>query len=344
MEMKTKRINYTNLDVAKFICALLVVVIHTDPLADVAKEMNFFLVNILARVAVPLFFVMSGFFLFGPMEYENGRLTPCATNIDRIVRYWKKIAVLYGGWSLVYLLFIKIPMWYATGWWGLRVIKDAVVSILLVGTHYHMWYLLAVLYAVPLLFVLHRWLSRKPLLLIAALLWLCECLRYSYAWLGADRMSSFLWISQRMPIVFDAAFRALPLMLFGANVARSEEHQRSKTLGILALLGFALCTAEVYALRSLTRNGQNFSYLIFTPFMAISLLRFMCALKQVALDRKKASLLRNMSTIIYCVHPMIISLLTKREFSGYMLWTITTLLSAIVAWFAVSGRKYLKRN
>ena len=60
--MKTQKNNYTNLDIAKFICALLVVVIHTDPLADVANEMNFFLVNILARVAVPLFLLCQGSF------------------------------------------------------------------------------------------------------------------------------------------------------------------------------------------------------------------------------------------------------------------------------------------
>ena len=342
--MKTQKNSYTNLDIAKFICALLVVVIHTDPLADVAKEMNFFLVNILARVAVPLFFVMSGFFLFGPMLYENSRLSAGAENINRTIRYWKRIAILYGGWSLIYLLFIKIPMWYATGWWGLHVIKDAVVSILFVGTHYHLWYLLALLYAVPLLFLLQRILHRKTLIFVAALLWVFECLRYSYAWLGADRIASLRWIAQRMPIVLDSLFRALPLMLFGANVARSEEHQRGKMLGILALLGFALCTAEVYALRSLTPNGQNFSYLIFTPFMAISILRFLCDAEQVPIDRKWASLLRDMSTNIYCLHPMLIELLIKHEFTGYKLWAMTTLLSVAIAWLVISGRKYLKRN
>lgn len=85
--MKTQKNNYTNLDIAKFVCALLVVMIHAEPLADTASEMNFFLVKILARVAVPLFFVMSGFFLFGPMQYENGRLSACAESINWIVQY-----------------------------------------------------------------------------------------------------------------------------------------------------------------------------------------------------------------------------------------------------------------
>ena len=338
------RRNYTNLDLAKFVCGLLVVIIHTEPLADCAPEINFFFVNILARVAVPLFFVMSGFFLFGPMQYENSRLSACAENINRVIRYWKKIALLYGGWSLIYLLFIKIPMWYATGWWGLHVIKDAVVSILFVGTHYHLWYLLALLYAVPLLFLLQRILHRKTLIFVAVLLWVFECLRYSYAWLGADRIASLQWIAQRMPIVFDSVFRAVPLMLFGANMAQTKAGGKRKRLGMLALLGFGLCMVEVYALRSLTPNNQRLSYLIFTPFMAISILRFLCDAEQVPIDRKWASLLRDMSTNIYCLHPMLIELLIKHEFTGYKLWAMTTLLSVAIAWLAISGRKYLKRN
>ena len=54
-----ERKNYYALDVAKLICALLVICIHTGPLLDVNIDANFVLVQVLARLAVPLFFVIS---------------------------------------------------------------------------------------------------------------------------------------------------------------------------------------------------------------------------------------------------------------------------------------------
>ena len=50
---------YPNLDLAKFVCALLVVVIHTSPLENTAELAHFYLNNVFARVAVPLFFAAS---------------------------------------------------------------------------------------------------------------------------------------------------------------------------------------------------------------------------------------------------------------------------------------------
>lgn len=342
--MLIQKKNYQNLDIAKFICSLLVVMIHTAPFEKSAPELNFFLVNVLARIAVPLFYIMSGFLLFGPMEYQNGTLCACKENHHRIFRYWKRIAVLYGGWALAYLLIVKIPMWINIGWWGPHVIKDAAAALLFSGMHYHLWYLLALLYAVPLLYVLQQFLKKGALLTAAGLFWLCECLRYSYSWVGIDQIPLLIWVSDRMPTVLDAAFRATPLMLLGAVVARSEERKRASALGILALIGFFLCTAEVYLLRGFTPNGQCFSYLIFTPFMAVFLLRYLVAAKQITIRPQVSSFLRNTSTIIYCLHPMLIELLGKYEISNGALWISTTLLSMLAAGMAVLARKYIIRN
>ena len=42
-DLRAAHINYTNLDVAKFVCALLVVFIHTDPLRGVSEIAGFYL-------------------------------------------------------------------------------------------------------------------------------------------------------------------------------------------------------------------------------------------------------------------------------------------------------------
>ena len=51
------------LDVCRLAAALLVITIHTAPLSDVNTEADFFLTRVLARVAVPYFFMLTGYFL-----------------------------------------------------------------------------------------------------------------------------------------------------------------------------------------------------------------------------------------------------------------------------------------
>ena len=51
-----EKVYYKAIDYVKVICAILVVCIHTGPLLSVNEEMNFFLVQVLARMAVPYIF------------------------------------------------------------------------------------------------------------------------------------------------------------------------------------------------------------------------------------------------------------------------------------------------
>lgn len=58
--------NYNSIDLAKFICSILVVMIHVAPFGTSIEikwidNLSFLVRNYLARVAVPFFFVASGF-------------------------------------------------------------------------------------------------------------------------------------------------------------------------------------------------------------------------------------------------------------------------------------------
>ena len=64
---------YTNLDITKWICALIVVAIHVSPLQDLAPVANVFFKEVGARVAVMLFFAMSGLGFFGKLIYHQGQ-------------------------------------------------------------------------------------------------------------------------------------------------------------------------------------------------------------------------------------------------------------------------------
>ena len=55
--MKSK--SYTAIDIAKYISALLVVYIHTFPLADISADLNMIVLQAVCRIAVPFFFTVS---------------------------------------------------------------------------------------------------------------------------------------------------------------------------------------------------------------------------------------------------------------------------------------------
>jgi surface polysaccharide O-acyltransferase-like enzyme len=65
-ENRTK--HYNCIDLIKFICALFVVSIHVSPFASYNSFINYGLKNYIARIAVPFFFVASGYFRIIELE------------------------------------------------------------------------------------------------------------------------------------------------------------------------------------------------------------------------------------------------------------------------------------
>ena len=58
----------------RLIAALLIVTIHTSPLSSYTETGDFILTRIIARIAVPFFFMTSGFFLISRYNDKPERL------------------------------------------------------------------------------------------------------------------------------------------------------------------------------------------------------------------------------------------------------------------------------
>ena len=83
--------NYDSLDLLKFILCFLVVAIHSDPIYDSCPTLGMVMLGI-ERLAVPLFFISSGFFLF-----KKGLDT------YNLLQYIKRMGILYLGWFIISL-------------------------------------------------------------------------------------------------------------------------------------------------------------------------------------------------------------------------------------------------
>lgn len=325
----TPRISYTNLDIVKFICSLLVIMIHTAPFVDYPIA-HFYTVNVLARVAVPLFFGISGFLLFGRMAYENGKLIDCPQNRSRMLRYVKKTIKLYLCWSFATLASM-LPGWYMSGWWGWVAVKDALHAILFKGL-LHLWYLLAVIWAVPLVYLLLHMISIHGLRIAAAVLWTVKCLTVTYAWIWGNHNVPSFPFAEQVSFLHSASSFALPMITVGISVA-IDRKPRSKSAWIYCF--FATCClwiCEASFIHFSAPNHDSFASVFAAPFFVYAALDILTAGKQVSVPAGIQRILRETNLIIYCLHPLLIQVyqLLGMDF-GIQLWLLTTVTTVGVA-------------
>lgn len=316
------------LDITKFVCALLVIVIHTRPFAGYSDILDFYTVNVIARIAVPLFYAISGYLFFSKLRYQDGKIAKCVENRAKLLKYLKRIAFLYVGWSVVYIIF-QLPQWYKTGWWGKALVKDCIVSFFFKGSYYHLWYLLALLYGLPVLYLLLSFFSVRNVRFLFPILWLIECLLYSYSWIGIDRLPALSWLTGHFPVFFDAFFRAIPLL--GVGLLCIENTKRPPKLCFYTLLSASACVTEASILYFCTANDGKYSYIFFTPIAAYFLLSSLLCLKKSG-NARLGVLCRKSSLVIYCLHPLILqSFKYLGSNSGILLWILVTFSSVFIA-------------
>ena len=73
----------TGIDWLRLAAAILVIAIHTSPLADFSETGDFILTRVLARIAVPFFFITSGYFLLSRYHDSDRKLRHFLKKIGR---------------------------------------------------------------------------------------------------------------------------------------------------------------------------------------------------------------------------------------------------------------------
>ena len=119
--------SYTGIDLFRLVAAILIITIHTSPLASFTATGDFILARILARVAVPFFFMTSGFFLISRYSRDNKKRK----------KFVKKTAYIY-----VLAILIYIPVNIYNGYFNCgSLIPNILKDLFFDGTIYHLWYL-----------------------------------------------------------------------------------------------------------------------------------------------------------------------------------------------------------
>ena len=289
--------NYNCIDLTRIICAVLVIMIHIVPLGKAAPGtvrdlINFALQNAAARIAVPFFFVTSGFFLF--------------RKTDDARPYARRLLRLYGIWTVIYLPLIVRSLLmneYGPVQDLILFARDTVFS----GSMEFLWYLPASIFAVLLTGVLlkRKW-SPERILGFAFVFYLVGLAGQS--WFGViapleeavPSVWSFLKAMQSVIVttrngLFDAFLFVSIGMLFAKKELRIP--RPAAQAGFAA--GFCLLLSEAFTLRSIGFILHTDLYLSLIPTVFFG---FSLALTTDLADRPVYPLLRHMSALVYFTH------------------------------------------
>lgn len=312
----TKNESYSGIDYFRFIAALLIVAIHTSPLSSFSETGNFIFTRIVSRVAVPFFFMTSGFFL----------ISRYTCNAEKLEAFIKKTTLIY-----VVAILLYIPINVYNGYFKMdNLLPNIIKDIVFDGTLYHLWYLPASIIGAAIAWYLVKKLNYPKALMVASVLYLIGLFGDSYYGI-TEKISClnslYTYIFQVTDYTRNGIFFAPIFFILGGFIA---DNRPQITFG-KSFLGFAISLAlmlgEAMILHHFDLQRHDSMYVFLLPcmyFLFIVILHF---------KGKRLVSLRTASLIIYIIHPMMIVVI--RLFSKLLHIQKLFVENSIVHYFAV---------
>ena len=271
--------NYS-LDTLKLICAIFVIFIHT-PQPEVWANY----ITPLIRCAVPIFFMISGYFTYGKKDLKI-----------TIQRRIKQLLTIFSVVFILYFLFSLI----ANG-------KDSLqhLSILLsynfilfnsVPYSMHLWYIIAYIYVLLIILLVDHFNLYKWLIFITPLLFLTALImgKYSEIILGYCFPTNY---------TRNFLFTGLPFFTLGMIIKKAKQLPNIYVAGILCIIFYISGIIEVVCVKNL---GDLFAS---TIFLSLAIFILFINIKQMK-DNVFSKAGREKSLYIYLLHFVIATAIT----------------------------------
>jgi len=294
---------YTSIDIAKFICALLIVMLHVHVGDMFDAHSSWLIESMLFRLAVPFFFVSSGFFLARKITY-NSDFSYSQSYIKRLLKPY----VLWLGVNTV-LEIIKFAMAGKSA----VAIAISVIRAFLFYPYGALWYVYALIIGVLILyfFIVKLKTPKYLLLLISFALYAFALLCNNYYWV-AEKIGISAGIDTYL-YVFKTArngvFVGFPFITWGYLLGTiKEEVKNKKALFLTSAFAFAIIfIAEVICLENKTKADDNSMFVLF-PLLMPCIFAVLLNVS-VPLPKDISILLRKLSAGIYFSHRAFYSIL-----------------------------------
>ncbi|HBN5911601.1 TPA: acyltransferase family protein [Morganella morganii] len=287
-----------NIDITKFIMSLLVITIHFDYQSGVFITQ--FIINELSRIAVPFFFIISGFFLIPITEKKLH------------VNWLVKILMIYISWSLVYFIYLK---YFSNDRGGAYYLLEQITT-----GWYHLWYFPALMMGYIISYHMrHR--SLRSLSSIIILLF------SSLFYLQIRKYGNVPLISYR-----NFLFTAAPCIMSGVIIYRVRDAYTLR--GISKMLPIITVATLIISLISY-KNKLFIELPLSSLIIAITVVLIVTKTKPM-ISHSKINI-GKLSTVIYLTHPLFIGLVSREN---YICSYVFILISCFISYILLSLVKF----
>ncbi len=258
-----------SVDFFRVLAIVFVIAIHAPPFDSPSTPLGNHLdagtlIYILARFAVPFFFVMSGYFWAEKIDREKDITKTTLNTISRAL-------VMLLAWSVIYLLPTNLDLWREFGMetpikgilFNLEKAASAPITTLMQGTKIHLWFLVSLIMSVAISGLLLKLEMKHSLLVLAFAVFLTGLACGSY------RNTPF-GLSTNINFSFrNGPFFSLIFFVTGQLIHGMKKHGAALlTYGIIiAAVGLSLHILEVKYLKDSWSKNMLHDYVFGTYFL-----------------------------------------------------------------------------
>lgn len=306
------------IDILRLVASLFIIFLHIR--YGNKNQMMIVDIRLMARWAVPFFFMVSGYF------YQKG----LESSTDAALR--SNLIKIIG--IIIVANIVYIPMAYLNH--HLFLLQN-----LFTGDYFHLWFLHALLIGFIAVYGLYKTKAGALIsLVIALIIYLAVLLTHSYTFVAGYTPADY---NTFIP------FLAVPFMIVGTIFYKKPgfKDRVNLTTGIIiAIAGFAIQLLEVNVINIHTGANMQFpQFLLGTPVFAIGM--FIVALKGNIKGERLGKWGRNYSLFIYLYHPFILGVLhaihVGSDITGLMLIIFPIIIFICVLSVAIFLDKYIHR-
>ncbi|HBQ1899063.1 TPA: acyltransferase family protein [Klebsiella pneumoniae subsp. pneumoniae] len=274
MLMRNTENNKYSLDTLKFFLSIMVVFIHSRIFLDSSVFLDTFTSNGIFRIAVPIFFVINGYYL--PIDKNK-------------FKSWLYSSII---------LYLSLTIFYCYFWVDRSSIQAIIESIILKTTtgFLHLWYIQAMIIAGIIIYTIGKYKYILQLSIVLFILGWCLQLYHSYQYVY-DQTTSYNYQIYRNALTI-----ALPFMIIGKSLRNVQFSTFKKhSLFIFGLVSFSFeIYLNYYYFSSRQINNITLTFDVYLSLIFICPFIFVCAMNL----NYGVNINRKIPNYIYFIHPL----------------------------------------
>ncbi len=333
---------YNSIDNFRILSSLMVIAIHSFPFSSYHKIFDNIITLTIFRIAVPFFFIVSGYFLMGPYALKQNYITEHKIN--------KNISSLLSLYLISMIIYLPLSILNNTINMDISFL-NLLKMIIFDGTFYHLWYFPAIILGLILVKYMIKHLNIKTVFFISIILYIIGLFGDSYYGFidNAILNSSYNIIFKFSSCTRNGLFFTPIFLILGAIIFKYGDRMKNNIFNYIGfIISMGLLTFEGYYINTYSIPKHNSMYIALLPTMYF--------LFNILLNSGSKYNIKNankISLIIYVIHPIIIysvyifgkiAFPINNSLIKYIIISILTIIISIFISKFIFKNKYTKKK